>query len=381
MIERMTSRERVLKALNHQVTDRIPIDFGGTANTSIVKEGYDRLTKYIGLEQGNIEFIDTMMRSVRVAEEVQEYFETDFRGVFPPRSLPIKWLNSNTYTDQWGIEWTKKEDIFYYEQANYPLAGDITAQDVLTYHWPNPHEIDISDDLHKRVKKMREETDKALILDLPAPMIHTTQYLRGFENWYMDCASNVKLLEILFDTVLEINIFIAEKILKQAAQDADIIKIADDIGMQNGLQVSPDFFRKYIKPRFKRYTDLIRRFAPDTIIHLHSCGSIEMILKDLIEIGINAINPVQVSAKNMDPKTLKSKYGKDLSFWGAIDTQNVLNRMNDDEVREEVRKTIDILGANGGYVLSAVHNIQPDVPPENIVAMLEEGKNYKGFRD
>lgn len=111
MMEKMTSRERVLKALNHQVTDRIPIDFGGTANTSIVKEGYDRLTKYIGLGQDKIEYLDMMMRSVRVAEEVQEYFEADFRGVFPPRTLPIKWLSSNTYIDQWGIEWTKKEDI------------------------------------------------------------------------------------------------------------------------------------------------------------------------------------------------------------------------------------------------------------------------------
>jgi len=201
--------------------------------------------------------------------------------------------------------------------------------------------------------------------------------LRGFEDWYMDCAGNVKLLETLFDKVLEINMVIAEKILKQAAKHVDIIKMADDIGMQTGLQVSPDFFRKFIKPRFKKYTDLIRRFAPDTIIHIHSCGSIEAILKDFIEIGINVINPVQVSAKNMDPKTLKSKYGNDLSFWGAIDTQSVLNRMNEAEVKKEVEKTIDILGEGGGYILSAVHNIQPDVPPENIVAMFEHAKKYK----
>jgi uroporphyrinogen decarboxylase len=373
----MTSRERVLRALNHKMPDRVPIDFGGTANTSIVKEGYDKLTTYIGFKQNKTGFIDRMMRSVRVSEEVQEYFETDFRGVFPQRTLPIKWLSNDTYIDQWGIKWIKKENIFYYEQLNYPLSGNITTRDVLNYNWPNPEGIDVTGDLNKRVKKMREETDKAIILGLPAPIIHTTQYLRGFEDWYIDCASNVRLLETLFDIVLEINMVIAEKILKQAAKDVDIIKISDDIGMQTGLQVSPDFFRKIIKPRFKKYTDLIRKFAPDTIIHIHSCGSIEAILKDLIEIGINVINPVQVSAKDMDPKTLKSKYGNNLSFWGAIDTQNVLNRMNEEEVKREVEKTINILGENGGYVLSAVHNIQPDVPPENIVAMFEYAKKYK----
>jgi uroporphyrinogen decarboxylase len=377
LIEKVTSRERVLTALHHKTPDRVPIDFGGTENSSIIKEGYDKLIQHIGFEPNKIAFLDMMMRSVKVAEEIQEYFETDFRGVFPSRTLPIKWINDYTYIDQWGIKWIKKENIFYYEQVNYPLAGDISIKDILHYNWPNPDEIVINEELNNMAKKMREETDKALVLSLPAPIIHTTQYLRGFEDWYMDCAGNVKLLETLFDKVLEINMVIAEKILKQAAKHVDIIKMADDIGMQTGLQVSPDFFRKFIKPRFKKYTDLIRRFAPDTIIHIHSCGSIEAILKDFIEIGINVINPVQVSAKNMDPKTLKSKYGNDLSFWGAIDTQSVLNRMNEAEVKKEVEKTIDILGEGGGYILSAVHNIQPDVPPENIVAMFEHAKKYK----
>jgi uroporphyrinogen decarboxylase len=377
LIEKVTSRERVLTALHHKTPDRVPIDFGGTENSSIIKEGYDKLIQHIGFEPNKIAFLDMMMRSVKVAEEIQEYFETDFRGVFPSRTLPIKWINDYTYIDQWGIKWIKKENIFYYEQVNYPLAGDISIKDILNYNWPNPDEIAINEELNNMAKKMREETDKALVLSLPAPIIHTTQYLRGFEDWYMDCAGNVKLLETLFDKVLEINMVIAEKILKQAAKHVDIIKMADDIGMQTGLQVSPDFFRKFIKPRFKKYTDLIRRFAPDTIIHIHSCGSIEAILKDFIEIGINVINPVQVSAKNMDPKTLKSKYGNDLSFWGAIDTQSVLNRMNEAEVKKEVEKTIDILGEGGGYILSAVHNIQPDVPPENIVAMFEHAKKYK----
>jgi uroporphyrinogen decarboxylase len=227
-VTNMSSRERVLKALNHEMPDRVPIDLGGTVNSSIIKEGYDNLRGHLGFSPSPVKFIDLMMRSVRVDEDVQEHFGTDFKGVFPNRSLPIKWLNDNTYLDQWGIEWIKKENIFYYEQVNYPLAGEITINDILNYDWPDPDEIKITEDLRIRVQKMREETDKALILSLPAPIIHTTQYLRGFEDWYIDCAGNVRILETLFDVVLEINMQIAKKILQQAARDVDIIKIADE---------------------------------------------------------------------------------------------------------------------------------------------------------
>ena len=123
MLEKATSRERVLKALNHETPDCVPIDFGGTENTSIVKEGYDKLIQHIGFKQNKTEFLDVMMRSVKVAEEIQDYFETDFRDIFPQRTLPITWLNDCTYIDQWGIKWIKKEHIFYYEQVNYPLVS------------------------------------------------------------------------------------------------------------------------------------------------------------------------------------------------------------------------------------------------------------------
>jgi uroporphyrinogen decarboxylase len=375
----MTSRERVLKALQHQTPDRVPMDLGGTVNSSIVKEGYERLRQYLGFPPSTATFIDTMMRSMRVDEDVEVYFNTDFKGVFPCRSLPVKWLNENTYLDQWGITWTKKEEMFYYEQVNYPLTGEVTIRDLMGYSWPNPDDIN-NNDLEARIQKMRRETDKALILALPSPMIHTSQYLRGFEDWYMDCAANVKLIETMFDIVLEINMRIGENILQKAAKGVEIIKIADDLGMQSGLQVSPDFFRKTIKPRLKKYLDLIRAYAPETSIHMHSCGSIECILQDLIEIGIDIINPVQVCAKDMSPEFLKKKYGDELCFWGGIDTQRVLPKGKPEDVEKEVERIVRTLGANGGYVLGAVHNIQPDVPPENIVAMYEHAKKYSaGF--
>ena len=152
--------------------------------------------------------------------------------------------------------------------------------------------------------------------------------------------------------------------------------IPDDLGTQSGLQVSPDFFRKTIKPRLKKYTDLIRTHAPKTSIHMHSCGCIECILEDLIEIGIDVIHPVQVSARDMNPELLKKKYGDELCFWGGIDTQSILPKGKPEEVEKEVEHIVSTLGKNRGYVLGAVHNIQPDVPPENIVAMYRHGKKY-----
>jgi len=376
MTNKLTARKRVIKTLNHERPDRVPIDFGGTANTSIIKEAYDDLRNYLGLPKTQGKFLDIMMRSVEIDSDVKNYFCTDFAGIFPKKTLPVKWLNNKTYIDQWGIKWEKKDNVYYFEQVETPLSGNICINDIINYDWPDPNDIKIDISLKKRATNLRNESNKAIILSLPAPFIHTTQYLRGFEDWFLDCAANQKLIETLFDAVLEINIEIAKKILFYAADYADIIKIADDLGMQNGLQVSPDFFRDFIKPRLKKYTEIIKKYGPNKFIHMHSCGSIEIILNDLIEIGVDVINPVQISAKDMEPKYLKEKYGGKISFWGAIDTQSVLNNFVKEDLKKEIEKIINILGDNGGYILSAVHNIQPDVPPENIVTMFNHGKDY-----
>ena len=187
---------------------------------------------------------------------------------------------------------------------------------------------------------------------------------------------NVKRIEILFDTILDINIRTVENLLSEVGKEVDIVKIADDLGTQRGLQVSPDFFRKSIKPRFEKYFNVIRQFSPDLKILFHSCGSIEPILGDLIDIGVDIINPVQVSAENMDSAYLKEKYGDHLAFWGAIDTQHVLPNGSPEEVRREVEHRIRDLGKDGGYILGAVHNIQPGVPPKNIVTMYKHAKMF-----
>jgi len=373
MSSKITSRKRVIKAINHKEPDEVPIDLGATANSSIVKEGYHKLCEHLDLPAGDPKFLNRMMRSVEINDRILDYFSVDVRGVFPETTAEIEWLENDVYRDNWGLEWEKKK--YYYELRKSPLAGDISRAEIENYDWPDPADIEI-EDLNEKIDNLREEYDSALIMSLPSCFIHTSQYLRGFEEWYLDCAADPGRLSYLFDRILEINMEISRKILQQAGDRVDIIKFADDLGSQRSLQISPEFFRSYIKPRFKRYVDQIYQFVDDPKVFIHSCGSIEAILTDFIEIGINIINPVQITAADMDPEKLKNKYGDQLSFWGAVDTQNVLRNATPDGVRKEVERVVKILGEGGGFVLGAVHNIQPDVAPENIEAMFLHAKEY-----
>jgi len=182
------------------------------------------------------------------------------------------------------------------------------------------------------------------------------------------------------EKVLEIYYQQAEGVFKAAGDLVEAVyAFADDLGTQNSLWLSPHTYRKVVKPYHTQVVDFIRRHTDAKII-FHSCGSIYDFIPDLIDVGIDALNPVQVSAAGMEPFLLKSEFGRDLTFWGGVDTQHVLPHGTADEVREEVRKRIDILGRNGGYVLAPVHNIQPDVPAENIMAMVEEAREYRAFK-
>jgi uroporphyrinogen decarboxylase len=317
-----------------------------------------------------------MMRTAFIDEDVHQKLETDFRPVLPGSLKSSEWLNDSTYRDEWGVVRTKPEGAYYYEQKEFPLAGEISKNDIMQYSLPDPDNPEVTRGLEEQIDELRAKTDAALVLKLPSMFIHKTQYLRGFSDWYIDFINNVELIELLIDKVFEVNLEMARKILLKVKDKVDIIMTSDDIGAQSGLQISPELFRKIIKPRFKRYFDLIQELSPGTSIQLHSCGSVVDILGDLVELGINIVNPVQVSAARMDPEYLKKEYGDKLCFWGAIDTQHVLPKESPEGVRKEVKRIIETLGKNGGYVLAAVHNIQPEVPAENVVTMFEYGKEF-----
>jgi uroporphyrinogen decarboxylase len=222
---------------------------------------------------------------------------------------------------------------------------------------------------------IRNNTDCAAVLAVPAPVVHPTQYLRGFVDWYMDFIRDPKLVDALFDRVFEINLQVCKNILAELGPEADIILTADDLGAQNGPQFSMEHYNKHLREKYEIYFGTIHDMTPAKIL-LHTCGSVVHLMDHLVGAGVDIINPIQVSAAGMDPVALNAKYGGRVAFWGAMDTQKVLPHGSVQEVKNMVEERIEQLGEGGGYVLSAVHNIQPDVPTDNIVAMFEHAREY-----
>ncbi len=372
----MTNRERVLIALSHRTPDRIPIDLSATRDSSIVVNGYEKLKDHFGIKEKNI-LTSKMMQSVAVNESILKILDIDTRAVLmgsPDKGRDVE-TDPGKYCDEWGVERIQPEGSHYYDQIAYPLSGDISVSDILNYPWPDPYDKGRFRGVKEKCIYLKNQTDYASVLCLPPSFIHTTQFLRGFEDWFIDIASNEKIMTTLFDAVLDINITISEEILKVVGNDIDIVMTSDDLGFQDNLIVSEEAYKRFIKPRHKKMIDTLHKYSSAKVL-FHSCGAIYPIIPDFIDIGIEIINPVQVSAKGMDPIRLKKEFGKDISFWGGVDTQTILPFAAPKKVAEETRRMIDILGKDGGYVLCGSHNIQPDVPIENLLAMYKSAREY-----
>ncbi len=369
----VTSRARVLAALAHEMPDRVPMDLGATPDSTIILPGYERLKSHMGVAASPARLVNRMMQAVAVDEPVLRALDIDMRGVYPSAPPPLS-LAENRYRDEWGVERVRPAGALYYDQVSYPLSAEITERDIARYPWPDPDDPVRTRGVGETVRRIQTDTECAVVLNLPSAFVHTSQYLRGFEDWYMDLASNRRLLGCLFDAVMEVNLRICQNLLKAAGDGVDVVFTADDLGFQGGLMMAPDVYRDMIKPRHRRYLQAIHEMTSAKIL-FHTCGSVVDIMDDLIEVGVDILNPVQVSAAGMDAATLKQRWGDRLCFWGGIDTQNLLPRGSVEDVKAGVDRQIGILGRDGGYVLGAVHNIQPDVPPENVVAMFHHARD------
>ena len=369
----MTHRERVVAALSHREPDRVPIDLASTIDSSIVIEGYERLKQALGIEGENV-LSNRMMRVVHVDERILEALDVDARGVFPG-GPPDVILGEDRYRDEWGVERVRPLGSYYYDELDFPLAGEITVGDIARYPWPDPHHPARTQGLKQRAQEIHQ-AGYAAVLNVPSAFVHKSQYLRGFEDWFVDFAGDHRLLEALFDAILEVTLPICEDLLREVGSEVDVLLASDDLGIQRGLMISPAVYREVIKPRQRRYFQLMHDLSPAKVL-FHTCGSVVDILDDLVEIGVDALHPVQVSAKGMEPAELKRKWGDKLAFWGAIDTHHTLCHGTVEDVRSEVEQRIEELGRGGGYVLGAVHNLQPDVPAENILAMYRHARAYR----
>jgi len=372
----LSHRERVVKTLRHQEADRVPFDLGSTRNSSIHLVAYQKLKAHFGVKAED-RILHKFMQIATVDEPILQALDIDFRCVSPgrPESRPEIPVGEDGYQDEYGVVRRKPSRSFYYDMVKSPLAGAITLQDILKFPWPDPTDPGYTRGLRQQMLQLRHNTDYAIVLNLSSAFVHLTQFLRGFEDWFIDLAADQKLAEALFDATVEHNAAIAENVLKVGGDLADIVSTGDDLGTQNGPLVSPELYRKLFKPRHKKFLDTIRKHT-SAFIHFHSCGSIYKLLGDLIDIGVDAIHPVQVAARDMDSHNLKKEFGDRLTFWGGVDTQRVLPKGTVGEVKKEVKRRIEDFAPGGGYILGAVHNIQADVPVENILALYEAGREY-----
>lgn len=377
----MISRERVITALNHKEPDRIPFDLDGTNQSGIHSVAYQRLLSLLEIEKEETNIYDPIQQLARIDEDILQRLNVDTRMVLSGNSS--KWKlkikkdkEGEHFINEYGITWNRHKGGMYFDPKGHPLAN-ATVEDLENYSWPDSSDL-------ARVKGMKEEAARLHQTGYPVGIMNISGgffeigfWLHGYENFYCDLAGNPDYACAQMDKCLEIEMKYWDLILLEMGDDIDVVLTANDLGSQSGPMISLEMFRKYIKPRMKKLNSFIKKKKPDVYIFFHSCGSIYDLIPDIIETGVDIINPVQVSANKMDTKRLKKEFGDALTFWGGgIDTQKVLPCGTPSEIRDEVKRRIDDLAPGGGFVFATVHNIQPDVPPENIMAMWEALQEY-----
>lgn len=381
-MSKMAPRDRILAALSRRPTDIVPFDIGGIKTTSFNVAAYKNMEACLGMAEAPTQWGNYLSQRTHMTEAVSAYFEGDVRRVHIPHATPLPAEKlQRVQRDEWGIEWTMEPAGLFYVTGP-ALARAESIADLESFCWPNPAAIfHAPEALAKAAAALRQQTDCAICLDLPDTVVHVSQNIRGYEQWLVDSAVDTPFFEALLDHVTDIYVAMLAPVLTAVGDNIDLVVICDDIAAQNGPLISPGAYRSLIKPRHRRVLDAIRASSSAKIV-FHSDGSMRWALGDLIDIGIDGFNPVQCSAANMAPADLKREFGADLCFWGAIDTHHVLPFGAPDEVREEVRRMIEIFASDHtGYVLGSVHIIQSEVPPQNVLAMAEAAHVYGGRSD
>jgi uroporphyrinogen decarboxylase len=380
----MNSRERLLTALSHREPDRIPLDLGSTQVTGIHVAAYRHLREALGMPSVEPQMCDMIQQLALPDEDIVEKLGVDVRGLFPLNSHNWRIVNRDIdgaweYTDEWGVTHRRlKPDGLYYSVVRSPLSQDsITLDDIRAHTWPPTSDPQRIAGLHDLALTYRGQGKAVMIKGVLAGIFEMSQRVRGMESILMDLASDETIAGAFLDKMLELKLAFWEMALPQLADVVDIISEADDYGTQTSQLISPRMFRQYFKPRLKTLFARIKQLAPDAKIFFHSCGNVRPLIADFIEIGVDILNPVHIRATGMEPVALKRNFGKEIVFWGGgVDTQGILPVGTPQQVKDDVRRNIDALAPEGGYVFNTVHNIQADVPPQNMQALFEAFHEY-----
>jgi uroporphyrinogen decarboxylase len=372
----MTPRERVKRTLSFEEPDRVPIDLGTSNSTTLTLGAFERLKDYLGFPDANGQIISRMFQTIKVDERILKMLEVDLRSVFfRPGQNSWSMISEDTFENEWGIRLRRPKGGLYYDIVHYPLK-DLQIDELERYPWPNPLDPARVNGVDIEARDLFEHTDYALMgPGMEGSIFEMSWYLRGFDQFLMDLVIDKPFAHRLLRIVTDYRKALFGEYLKKAGRYLDVFSYGDDIAMQTNPLMSLETYREMIKPYQKELFAFVKE-RTDAKLFYHTCGSVVNYLDDLIEIGVDIINPVQVSAHNMDTIQLKERFGRHLVFWGAIDTQKVLPFGTEQEVEEEVKRRIRDLAIGGGYVLTAVHSVQPDVPPCNLMRMFEAAKKF-----
>jgi uroporphyrinogen decarboxylase len=416
MARKMSSRERVLAAINHQQPDKVPIDLGSTPSSGISATGYYNLKKHLKITTGKTRVYDVVQQLAQPEEEILDLFQVDaidigrawntktedwydytlFNGT--PVQFP-QWFHPNinsvgeleAFHSDGSVIAKMPKDGYFFDQTvfpyfdNYPEDYNQLSQamdKVLWSHlahspWKHAGEDDFWEQLREKTIQLRNSTDKALVAVVGCNLLEWGSFLRRLDRFLVDLLRKPKEVEKLLDALMEVHLGTLEKVCNAVGDVVDILRFGDDLGENNGPLLSPRLYRKYFKPRHAQLCKYVHDHS-NMKTFLHSCGSIKPLLPDLVDAGYDIINPVQINTKDMDPHELKDSFGDKITFWGGgADTQHVLNRKTPKEVKAHVKDLLDIFAPGGGFVFNAIHNILPDVPPENIVAMFEAVNEWR----
>jgi uroporphyrinogen decarboxylase len=404
----MTSRERILIALEHREPDRVPVDLGATPSSGISAIAYGNLKRHLGLTGGQTRVYDVVQQLAEPEDEILDRFHIDALDVgrafntrpedwYPvtlfdgsPAFYPRWFQPQRTPDGGWralapdGVELAVQlKNMNFFDQTCFPWLDDYPADlsglpaAMRRVHWaalahsPWDHaaEENFWEDLRTKTRALRQRSDRALMIVVGCNLFEWGTFLRRIDGFLMDLLAEPAQVECLLDALLAIHLRTLERVCAAVGDLVDLCRFGDDLGTDTGPFMSPDLYRRYFKPRHAQLCAYVHRHSQMRTF-LHSCGSIHALLPDLIEAGFEVINPVQTACRDMDAARLKREFGRDVTFWGGgADTRHVLNRGSPADVRRDVLARLAIFAPGGGYVFNPIHNILADVPPANIVAM------------
>ena len=380
----MNSRERIRRALNHTEPDRVPYDLASTQVTGISRVAYENLREYLAMPARKAELMDVMQQVCFPHDDIMERLKVDTRAACP--QVNTNWnIEPREAGDQWVIEdeWQCKHRMpkaggHYYSLFESPLDETVLTTDAVErMSWPDPADPRRWAGLREKAIEFHTRGFPVVMRGLCAGILEMACRIRPMDKFMMDLAMDEAAAVRLLRKITELKAAFWDAALDDLGDVIDVVAEADDYGTQDSMLVSPDMYRRLLKPLQAELFDVIRKKLKDGFIFFHSCGNVRELIPDFIEIGVQILNPVHITASGMEPAKLKADFGSDICFWGGgVETQNVLPRGTPAEVRENVKRNLEALAPGGGYVFNTIHNIQPDVAPENIMAMWDALQEY-----